>query len=283
MKIPLNLGPNGMATHDVPAPNGSGRIALEDPRSALTFLRRFAADPLTMMAIRRQAQALDLDLNHWNDDEVLQKLAFLVSDGTLRVARPEVVERRFYNVQVLDAAEEETKPREDEGKKWPPDPLVPPEYITMAWLESNEVKRARDWLEEQIEKFRYNGFVVQVPDSSVAPEYVRAAKTSAAAIDFNIDTVNYQLSLNLFDQVELVVPASVVAKEYVAAAQLNTAAMKATIDSVNAHLEAQIADGVALAMKASVVSREYRAAALTASENITAAVASVNSFLGSLL
>jgi hypothetical protein len=133
------------------------------------------------------------------EPRLLDHAATLLATGRMRL-EPTDLRRSIVTIAPRE------RPREDDARpaeavKWPPDPIVPPEYILAAWLIGNEIERSRDALNAELDAWRFTDVSFARPRSQVAPEFVRAATETSAAVRAAADAMHGELGLTRFEKV----------------------------------------------------------------------------------
>jgi len=281
MRVEIRRGVEHFCLAPAHTDRGIGKLVeFESFDSALLFLRR-NVDGFTMRAARHEIDSVraTVDVHRVSQDEILQRLAAGVVRGSLRLRKTETPSREYMEVE--EAPEESDIPLED-ARKWPPDPEVPPEYILAAWMESNEIKRAREYLHQELEDLKYKGFGIPKHLSQVAPEYIASAETASSEISVVRDGTIARLENMRMDGIKLDRPISEVAHEYINAATQSATQIRSSVESYNATLEPLRKFEVDLSRPASQVAGEYLSGAKQSGERVTSAVADFAAGLNAL-
>jgi hypothetical protein len=227
MRVPVRIGSTELLLHDNPSAHTSRSEFQPVSRSqARDLLARLSLTPSLMSELRRSVGARELPVSRMTNAQLLEHLAGRMASGllwldTLAPAwRPTSIS--------ADKAETEKAPESEPEvrKPWPPDPLVPPEYITSAWLESNAVRAGRNFLCDKLDGLMYMGFVVDRPTSSVAPEYRAAARLKSGEVRNAASEMNLTLTNEMYEPAVLSRPESAIAKSYVETARQQAAQIR---------------------------------------------------------
>lgn len=204
------------------APSRTAASPDGDPRHARRRLTALARRPDGRLALRRLATDLlgSCDVHRLGDAELVDLLVDAITAGRLvavtraehglleAVASPRILREtgrtpsapkpKSAAVEVAAAAAEVApKP----GKKWPPDPDIPPEYPHMARLESAAIERARLVVAVALDDLVFRG-LPSVPTPLVAPEYPIMAKAQADALRDLAATMRAELRLLTFTRLD---------------------------------------------------------------------------------
>jgi hypothetical protein len=237
MRVPVRLGGTELLLHDTPAAHTQASEFRPMSRSqAVDLLARLTLTPSLLSEIRRGVGAREVPISRFNNSQLIEYLAARMAAGRLWLDVQQIVVRPGAIATDRDETEKAPATEEVVKKPWPPDPLVPPEYITSAWLESNAVRDGRNYLCEKLDGLMYMGFVVSRPTSEIAPEYRAAGRLQAGEVRNAATEMNLTLTYEMYQPEVLDRPESFIAKTYVEAARQQSVQIRESIRHFAAEL-----------------------------------------------
>jgi hypothetical protein len=177
-------------------------VRIGEPRSIRRRLASLARRDDGRRALARIATELlgHSEVHRWSDDALVDRLVDAVCDGQLglqshrehaglaTLPAPRILRESGRTPSAPKAKNDPAPsvaapvaPPPKSGKKWPPDPVVAPEYPHMAKLEAQAIEQARVAIDVALDLFLFKG-LEPVPKPEVPEEFPILAKVEADAL-----------------------------------------------------------------------------------------------------
>jgi hypothetical protein len=235
-----------------------GRARPHGRTAALELLRQIAeseAGQRYLTSILAEEVPKD-DLAAMSDEEITHALAARITSGKLAFVHLRPAESRAEGFPVEDDdASVVIGPTNKEAKSYPA-PEVPPEYIVLARVESDEVIGSTAYLSAELAALLFVMFARQKVPSTIAPTYVSVSSDEAHKVGASQNSIDASLNGEIYAGGDFKRPESAVPSTFVTVADETASTTKNTTDALVGAFSAMFAPQPFVRTRAAVSDEE---------------------------